>query len=326
MYKVPITAVSPCFSLELRDIHDFIAELGPYNGQYAAKFPKDWIVKFTEHLEQLKPIERQSAKAQLEKIKLALVDTDLSYDYSMDWRQNIEISDAASKYFPIVGDGVDPKPYKLWVDAINDIRESKKRTWKFHGNWSEFFAAIQPLLLNAPAAYIIDRYFDPCNLTHENLLNSLLNRMNGSRCYQLHVITRLMKPSKPFSNNENSNEIISEENFHNLRNKLDQIYKNIIPKSRTLSFHFVREDRPGGKNLRMHNRHFLTRFGAIDFGQGFDIQEQQIAQMDAYIVDKEHHQILCDTYINGVTRGNEKLPKKSNIAYPIFVRTHNINN
>ena len=270
--------------------------------------------------------ERQSAKAQLEKIKLALIDTDLSYDDSMDWRQNIEISDAASKYFPIVGDGVDPKPYKLWVDAINEIRGSKKRTWKFHGNWSEFFAAIQPLLLNAPAAYIVDRYFDPFNLTHENFLNSILSRMNGSRCYQLHVITRLMKPSKTYSTDEKSNEIFNEENFNDLRYKLDQIYRNIVPKSRTLSFHYVREDRPGGKNLRMHNRHFLTRFGAIDFGQGFDIQEQQIAQMDAYIVDKEHHQILCETYINGVTRVKENISKKNNIAYPIFVNEHSISN
>jgi len=326
MYKVPIAAISPSFSLELRDIQDFIAELGPYNGQYAAKFPKDWIAKFTEHLEKLKPIERQSAKAQLEKIKLALIDTDLSYDDSLDWSQNIKISNAATKYFPIVGDGLDPKPYKLWVEAINDIRESKKRTWKFHGNWPEVFAAIQPLLLNAPAAHIVDRYFDPCNSIHENLLKSILSRMNGSRCYQLHVITRLMKPSKTYSTDEKSDEIFNEENFNDLRNKLDQIYTNIVPRSRTLSFHYVREDRPGGKNLRMHNRYFLTRFGAIDFGQGFDIQDQQIAQMDAYIVDKEHHQILCETYINGVTRVNENLPKKSNIAYPIFIHHHNINN
>jgi len=50
MYKVPISAISPNYSLELRDIQDFVAEMGPFNGQYAAKYPQNWMQEFERHI------------------------------------------------------------------------------------------------------------------------------------------------------------------------------------------------------------------------------------------------------------------------------------
>lgn len=326
MYKVPIAAISPNYSLELRDIQDFVAELGPFNGQYAARYPKNWFQEFQKHIEQLSPVERQAAKVLFEKVSLSLVDTDLTYDTSLNWTSNILQSKANIKYQNIVGDALDPKPFKTWLEALPDIRESKIRTWKFNGSWIDYFSAIQPLLLRSPSAYIIDRYFDPCEPNAENILTSILDKIKGSRCFELHIISR----SSRFNNKFKSQNILklnefNSDSFNSACGKLDEIYKSRIPKGRTLIFHFVKEDAPGGRFLRMHNRYFLTKYGGIDFGQGFEIQTQPIPQMDAYIVDKRHHENLCLTYIEGVARHAEKLYKHQAIAYPLNVLTHSIN-
>lgn len=116
----------------------------------------------------------------------------------------------------------------------------------------------------------------------------------------------------------------SSSEFNNACKELNEIYGPRIPKSRKLFFHFVKEDRPGGSYLRMHNRYFLTKHGAIDFGQGYEIQNQVIPQMDAYIIDRAHHNVLASTYIDGVCRYSEKLKQKAGIAYPIQVQTCSI--
>ena len=325
MYRAPVAAINPCFPIELRDIQDFLAELGPYNGQYVARFPSNWMDEFSKHLDHLAPVERQTAKASLEKIRVSLVDSNLSYNENLNWASNVKESKADQRYKPIVGHGLDPGPFESWPVALPKLRDSKVRTWKFHGTWREYFEAIYPLLLNAPAAYLIDRYFDPYSQDSENLLSSILEKIKGSRCYQLHVITRLSQFARDQKNDADVDKEFKPGNaLARAKIQLDRIYKTKIPTNRTLEFHFIAEDAPNGKNLRMHNRYFLTKYGAIDFGQGFDIKEQPVPQMDAHIVDKLHHANHCATFIDGVTRHKERLPKKQGIAYPITVDSHKI--
>jgi hypothetical protein len=325
MYKVPISAISPNFSLELRDVQDFVAELGPFNGQYAIKFPRNWVQEFQKHIQQLQPVERQAAKTMLDRVSLSLIDTNLTYNASLDWASNIQQNTGKSKFQSIVGDALDPSPFKSWVQALPDIRESKVRTWKFSGKWNDYFAAIEPLLLMSPAAYMVDRYFDPCDQNAENIITSILDKIKGSRCYELHIITRPSRFNRKFHEQNNSvKDHFTTESFKIACRKLDEIFKPRIIKDRPLIFHFVKEDNPGGAFLRMHNRYFLTKYGAIDFGQGFEIQSQSVPQMDAYIVDKEHHKNLCMTYINGVGQHADNLPKRQGIAYPLQVLSHKV--
>jgi len=325
MYKVPISAISPNYSLELRDIQDFVAELGPFNGHYAIKYPRNWVQEFLKHIEQLQPVERQAAKTLIDRVNLSLIDMHLTYNASLDWVSNIQQTLGKTDYQSIVGDALDPSPFKSWVEALPDIRESKVRTWKFSGTWSDYFSAIEPLLLISPAAYIVDRYFDPCDQNAESVITSILDKIKGSRCYELNIITRSSRFNRKFheKNNSVANDFTTS-SFNSACMKLNEIFEKRITKNRTLIFHFIKEDRPGGVSLRMHNRYFLTKYGAIDFGQGFEIQSQSVPQMDAYIVDKEHHKNLCLTFIEGVGRYSERIPKRQNIAYPIQVLTHKI--
>ena len=68
--------------------------------------------EFQKHIEQLSPVERQAAKILFEKVSLSLIDTNLTYDVTLDWASNVVQSKASSKYQTIVGDALDPKPFK----------------------------------------------------------------------------------------------------------------------------------------------------------------------------------------------------------------------
>ncbi len=71
----------------------------------------------------------------------------------------------------------------------------------------------------------------------------------------------------------------------------------------------------------MHDRFFMTKHGAINFGQGFLVVSQRQPMQNAFVVDKNHHSLLKEVYINGVARYSEKLPKISNLPYPKGVTT-----
>ena len=92
---------------------------------------------------------------------------------------------------------------------------------------------------------------------------------------------------------------------------------------RSLCLHLVTED-PARDGLRMHDRFLLTRHGAINFGHGFLVLNQRQPQMNAHIVDQEHHKILKSTYIDGVSRHKEKIPQNPAVACPFSVTTFQV--
>jgi hypothetical protein len=101
-----------------------------------------------------------------------------------------------------------------------------------------------------------------------------------------------------------------------IKDYLQRIYGQRMPKDRTLAIHLVQEARFGQEGLTMHDRFFMTIHGAINFGQGFLVASQKQPMQNAFVVDKDHHAILKDVYINGVARYSEKLPRLSTVAYP----------
>ena len=44
--------------------------------------------------------------------------------------------------------------------------------------------------------------------------------------------------------------------------------------------------------------------------------KQPLPQQNAFVLDKGHHAVLKQTYIDGVARHAERLPKLPKIAYP----------
>jgi hypothetical protein len=65
----------------------------------------------------------------------------------------------------------------------------------------------------------------------------------------------------------------------------------------------------------------LTNFGAISFGRGFVLEDQEHPQEMAHVVDRDQHEKLKREWIDGVARFWERLPEKPGIPRPSKVTT-----
>lgn len=316
----PEVLIDPCFALEWRDIVDFLSEFGPFNGRYIPRYPNDWTNRLKDHLEDLslssyEPVKRQ---AMLERIRreLPLCSVPIGFNYIQEksWATNISETFKNDTPSIIVGDALDPKPFASWVEAIDDIRQSRRRSWPFHGIVSEYVEYCRPLLINSPSSYLVDCYLDPFSDVAEELVRSLFTTANGSKCYSIEIITR--RSACGAQGRPKESPFMHENEIESL---FKSMYRHIIPKDRTLKLHIVSDGKLGGEYLRLHDRFFLTIHGSINFGQGYLVIKQPKPQQNAFVTDKEHHKFLKQTYIDGVARHKERLPKISSIAYPMKV-------
>lgn len=309
--------VSPSFPIEWRDVDDFLGEFGPYNGRYVPRYPNNWIERLRHHLDEidsqrLPPRARAALFERLRReIMLCTTPVAWPWDDTKSWESNVQDSVSGSSYAMVVGDALDPSPYQNWASVVGEIKRSRSRTWSFHGLVSEYVSRCTPLLVNSPAAYMVDRYLDPFSDAFENLLISFFDAIKGSKCYRLELITR----QSACGNREHSDPK-SWMKESEIEQSIKRIYRHRIPKDKVMAVHLVQEARLGQEGLTMHDRFFLTIHGAINFGQGFLVVNQKQPMQNAFIVDKDHHAILKEVYINGVARHSERLPKISNIAYP----------
>jgi len=317
--KITKAGICPSFFIELSDIKELLSEYGPFSGKYIAKYPNRWLNDFDHHIKNLNPLDQLAAKKFRDSLKYSLVQEEAKYEEELNWAENAKNNLLPKGISPIVGDCLNPSPFHSWKDSLDEIRDTRQRSWRITGKWGDYITLIEPLLLNAPSAVIVDRYFDPCSYVSQDILKAIFEKIKGSKCYEINVVTRKKVFNQLSIKDENSRirRPVSE-----IVHLLDSIYSNVVPKDRVLKFHFVFEDKKGGEYLRMHNRYFLTNHGGIDFGIGFEIVDSSIPQVDAYVIDKPHLAVLKETYFNGVCRSKEKLPKQKGIAYPIDLLTH----
>lgn len=310
--------VSPSFPIEWRDVDDFLGEFGPFNGRYVPRYPNDWLEKLRHHLDdidlqKLPPRARAALFERLRReIMLCTIPVGWSWDDSKSWERNVEEALSGSRGSIVVGDALDPSPYKNWSHEVGNIKRTRSRTWHFRGLVSDYVSLCLPLLVNSPAAYLVDPYFDPLSEKFEHLLVSLFDAIKGSKCYRLGIIAR---QSACGNNGKKDAEKIRLETSE-IENSLKRIYGHRIPKDRSLVLYLVHESKKDEQGLTMHDRFFLTNHGAISFGYGFEVANQNQSMRNAFVVDKNHHALLKEVYINGVARHSEKLPKVANVAYP----------
>lgn len=312
--------VDPSFALEWRDISDFLSEFGPFNGRYVPRYPNNWPARLKEHvedlsLESLQPVKRQAILERIRReLPLCSVPVGWQWIDEKSWAENVNESQQSKKNSIVVGDALDPKPFLAWVEAVEEIRQTRRRSWPFHGTVSEFVEACCPLLLNSPASYLVDRHLDPFSNVAENLIRSLFSIANGSKCYSIEIITRRAACGEVRRSKDSP--LMTEAE---IESDFKRIYRDIIPTDRSLKLHLVNEDKLGGDALRLHDRFFLTMHGSINFGHGFLLINQRKPQQNAFVTDKNHHLRFKQTFIDGVARYSEKLPKVTGIAYPLGV-------
>lgn len=313
--------IDPNFPLEWRDIDDFLNEFGPFNGRYIPSYPNDWSVRLKAHVEELDllPLKKQEMVTKIWQLaRLCTVPENWEWQDSKTWKQNLNDVQKLLNQSIIVGDAFDPSPFDSWRDAIDDIRSSRKRSWTFKGAISGYIDLCRPLLLSSPAAYLIDPYLNPLNEDAEFLLRAFLEKMKGSRCYSIEVITRW--PIEDPNNKTSASQHLS---IQGIDNKLRETYQNLVPKKCTLKIHAIKEGKGDGY-LRMHDRFFLTNFGAINFGHGFRIDGRGDSIQSAFVVDRDHHTMLKKIYIDGVAYFREKHISNRTLPTPQDVITFTV--
>jgi hypothetical protein len=318
--------VDPEFAIESRDIVDFLGEFGPFNARYIPRFPGDWAARLRQHAEEIlvkDPVKRQAILERLRRdAPLCTIPVGWKWSDEYSWRTNVEKTFAVPPNAVVVGHALDPGPFTSWVNALDQIRETRRRSWPFNGAISEYVDYCFPLLVNSPSAYLVDPYLDIFSDAGKTLLRSLFDKSRGSRCYSLQIITRRFACGHARRKKDDSLLLMSDDEITSF---LQGIYGEILPKDRELKLHLVNEGKTGHHFLRLHDRFFLTMHGAINFGQGFFMVKQLKPQMNAFILDRDHHLALKRTYIDGVARHAENLPKVPKIAYPQSVNTFWIN-
>jgi len=242
---------------------------------------------------------------------------DIAWSEEMTWEENAQRLLRSRPHALVVGNALDPQPFTGWPESVQDVRETRRRSWAYRGTVGEYLKACKPLLTNAPAAYLIDPYLDPLAPSVEDLLRSIFDAAKGSRCYQIHLVTRRQACGGKKDLNDKVNWLTDEE----ISKSLKDLYASRLGKDRRLLLHLVQQGRHGEDALRLHDRFFLTRFGAISFGRGFVLERQETTQESAFVVDRELHERLKHQYIDGVARHREGLPKVPSVSYPAAVAT-----
>jgi hypothetical protein len=310
--------VDPQFAVEPRDVVDFLAEFGPYNNRFIPRFPSDWASRLRQHAEELAPKDPVKRQAIFERIRreapLCTIPVHWKWDDERSWKSNVQESVTSASNPLVVGHGLEPEPFLSWVDALDEIRETRRRSWPFRGSIAEYVDSCSPLLLNSPSAYLIDPYLDIFSEAGEMILRSLFDRSKGSRCYSIQVITR--RSACDSANRGQDSPKMTDLEVGAL---LKRTYEDVLPRDREIRLHLVTEGRAGDNALRLHDRFFLTMYGAINFGQGFFVLKQPQPQQNAYVLDRDHHFALKQAFIDGVARFAERLPRLSTVAYPLHV-------
>lgn len=309
------SAVCPAFFIEARDVSDFVAEFGPYSGRYVFELPrKHWMRCFKRHLDELSPADRLRVVARLEQVGNTLTelpprlrgDKSLEFEDSLRWKDCALRITGDLKPASVVGHALDPGPFPSWSAALDSIRETPRGGWNIRGGVQDYVESIEPLLRRGPSAYLIDPYFRPLG-EGDLVINGVFERVTGSRCYEVHVIARDDEPALMLGKRKLSHGEFEE--------KVKEIYAGMVPADRQLVFHLVRDLPRDGESLQLHTRYFLTRFGALDFGYGFQLFDAKVPQIPVKVVAKEIHEQLIASYIKGVTM-QERRPKSSQYPYP----------
>jgi hypothetical protein len=312
--------VHPSFAIEWRDVDDFRGEFGPFNGRYVPRYPSAWVAECLSHLEtlDLKPLERtRLLEVATKELRHCTSPGDVTWEDRKNWEENAQLLLKKHPQALVVGNALDPEPFSGWPQSVQEVRESRRRSWAYRGTVSEYLSACKPLLVNAPAAYMIDPYLDPLAPAVEDLLRSMFDTGKGSRCYQYHIVTR----RQACGGKSDAADRLEWLTDQQILSKLQELYAAAVGKGRSLSVHLVHRGRSAPYNLRLHDRFFLSNFGAISFGRGFVLEKQELAQDTAHVVDRDLHQRLKHQYIDGVTRHRERLPPVAGIPYPTEVTT-----
>lgn len=285
-------AISPRFFSDFRDIDDYVSEFGfskwKFNSDLDDGKSRRWLQAFELWVQELSPIDQSRVRSYLSRrlIQQTLIPS-LAANNSekANWHQVVSELNTDS-FETIVGDWMDPAPYQSWIQALPDIRASRRDTLHYCASEDGICNLLRPLLKDSPALILLDPWFFPCKKNELRLLENLLREMIGSRCYELHIITRdiYRAVKKSYRSAIEGNESYPR-NYEEFDASLCAHIQAYIGRDRRLQVHLV-DDSSRRDKLVLHKRMAVGSDGSLRFDKGFTITNQL---EEAYTVERKNH-------------------------------------
>ena len=301
-----ISAVSPRFCFDHRDLLDLIAEFGPYMGRYIANCPANWKRELLDHLAEIGPLEKSRVAQLLNPyndggIDAALLSMNYPYDRDFSWTENIRRLREKHRFDHIIADAYEPDEFGTWQDQLSQFRATRHRSQRLHGKTGEYISIIRPLLTKGPAAFFIDPYFRPIDPPSVQLIQKIFENIANSSCYQINFYVRGIKALSESTKRGFTQQSLS---FDEYKYRTIASLSNVVQRHRgkSLTINLVDD---AIKSPELHNRFFLTKTGALDFGKGFQKFDYETAQIPVHIVDREVHHMLVEQYIDSKAKFRE---------------------
>lgn len=287
-----ISGVSPRFFADERDVADLYAEFGPHNGRFLAELPKQWLAEAIlwakESDADVSLLKMQKLKEKLRRMgeKGYFVQSEGSEFSKQDWGAAFRATITADNYEFVIGDFLDAGEFETWdSDLLERVRENRRRTRSFQGNWQNVMRDAKPLILTAHTIYLVDPYFDPLlDDEHWKLVTAILDLSRKTKFTKLSFVSSAVAIAKAHQESpldvENLEAVLTDRLSGKLKPGL-RVHWHLLPKQH--------------KFIEMHDRFFLTDKGAISLGKGFAHTRKPSSTLA--FLDEAHHKDLSSIYM-----------------------------
>ena len=298
-----IDALHPQFFEDWSQFREIISNYGSYKGRYLADFPaNNWqhqVIDFAA--EHMNDIDAAKLRRILDRycpngIHSMLINLGWEYDSDNSWRMNTDKYKANKTFRNTVPSVFERDKSVTFEDIIFDLTCDDNASTSVSGKTGEYIELIRPLLKKGPAAYFIDPYCWPLEDGYRNFIKRVIEESLNSDCYRLYFYSRFNEygergPSGVELTRRYREKIIEEFQPSMRRGKIEE-----------LVFHFVNDSK---KKPELHNRYFLTKYGAIDFGKGFGQFNLRTTAIEVQAVQRNNHEKLRGFYIDNKAEFSE---------------------
>ena len=263
------------------ELKHLLEKFGPVTGRYLATYPaNDWEARLQIHIESWGDAERAKAKVVLRRAKesRALIRATNPYDERETWVQNITRTQSSESRF----DGVVVSRASAGTfPSVEELELPPTAAEPVTAKKAEYVRVSRTLLAASPEIHFIDAYLDPCDRDRHVVLQEMLQIAGRGRCECAYVWV-----------SSNRLKHTSSETIAALRRTAEDA--GFVSPRRV----HLRAFTDAGRDVRVHDRHLLSLYGAIRFEHGF----QELTGKRTAKVSPEgpaSHLLLLKTFYEG---------------------------
>ena len=268
---------------DFREIRFLLDRFGPYSGRYLVKYPDNWRERVLRHCENWGEVDKERVKALLRRAieeRVVVRDSGLPWDDTRMWVTNAAALTESSTRIDGVLVG---RANQGRFPTLDEFDPSPTADEHLAGTAKEYTRASRTLLMESPELAFIDPYLNPCRKEVFAVLLEMFGVVAQGRCSRVVCWAR----GKEIDKNHSVDQVL--ERFGEIRRRAGYAAE------KRLEFNVV-DDKWSDSD--MHPRYLLSKYGAIRFDRGFQVQGPKSA-VEVSVVGKASHDKIFGMYFEG---------------------------